>query len=57
MAESPNPHIDLSRNSVRARCPVADCSTAVSVHESMRSQITTYKCREHDQFLVIEERS
>lgn len=55
MAESRNPDIDLTKNSVRARCPEEGCSTAVSVHVSMRDQITTYKCREHDKNLVVDD--
>ena len=55
MAESPNPHIDLTKDTVRAVCPAKDCTTAVSVHTSMREQVVQYKCRAHGEFLVIEE--
>lgn len=56
MAESPNPIIDLTKNTVRAVCPTGeDCSTAISVHESMRDVITEYQCRKHHVQLVIQE--
>ena len=55
MAESPNPDIDLTKNSVRAKCPTEGCPTSVSVHVSMRDQIQTYQCRKHALHLVVDD--
>lgn len=46
--------IDLTVNAVTVRCPVAGCTTKVTVHVSALPEVVKLKCREHQAYLTEE---